>query len=97
EDDEREDAAHAIGEARDGRLRALRLLERSDDARERRVLLESRHAEDELSVLVERSTEHASTCDFVDGCALAREHRLVDRCSAALDLAVRGKALAGTH
>ncbi len=97
EHDGHEDAAHHVGEARDRRARALRLLDGLDDARERGVRAGLRDAEGEGAALVERPAEHGRARRLVDGHALAGEHRLVDRGRAVDHLAVGRDALAGPH
>ena len=88
---------HAIGEPRDRRLLALRVLDGARDPRERGVGAGARDAHRERAVLVERARVDRRAFVLVDGQALAGQHRLVERGAAFDDRAVGGDPLAGPH
>jgi len=90
-------ACDDVGQAGDGRLRPLRLLDEADDLRERGLAAHARSPEGEGSCRVERPADDLVARLIEDGDRLAGEHRLVDGRSALDDDAVHGDLLAGTH
>ncbi|CAI8692242.1 LigA [Burkholderia sp. IT-111MI5] len=97
EHDRRVDARELVDEALRRRLRTLRLLDRVDDPRERRVGRDGRHAVFERTRFVDRACVHGIAGRLFDRQALAGDRRLVDRRAAGNDFAVQPDPLARLH
>ncbi len=73
-----ENAGNGIGQALDGCLRALRLLDHADDARQQRIRSYFRGAHAQETALVDGRTDHRVSLALVNGQAFAGNHRLID-------------------
>ena len=90
-----EDAGDAVGEGLHGGLGGLGRLDEGDDAGEHGVGADLCGAHAEGAGAVDRRAEDLRAGGLVDGHALAREHRLIDRAGAGQDDAVDGDLVAG--
>src|SRR3546814_11708396 len=77
-----------VGQALDRCPRTRRIRYHLDDARQQRVAADLLGADDERAALVDRSSDDHIADRLRDGHRLARDHRLVTRGSALLDLAL---------
>ncbi len=95
DDGRHEDPGDDVGQALDGGLGALGLLDQPDDAGQRGVLADAFGPEPEAAPLIEGGPDDGRAGRLVHGQALAADHGLVDRRPAFDDDAVDRDGLAG--
>ena len=88
---------YPVGQARNGRFAALRILDQTDHLRERRVVAHARGAHGELRRAVDAAAGDGIARRLVHRQAFAGEHGFVDAGFARFNNAVHGYAPAGSH
>ena len=93
----RKPGADLIGDTRNGRLFALRILDHPDHLRDGGVEADMRRAEPYGSREVDRPTEHIVIYSFVDGHAFASQQCFIGGCFANCDHAIHWNQVSWAH